>query len=787
LKFKPSLGVDCWGGASDVQADPSDTSKLAELPPAYIDTVINCMHAVEDDSLARKKKVAEQEKALLRLKRVMEARLRSSAAEEVGFDASLDDDETLLRLMHAVDSLNGNGAISKQELLDSPHLTAEMKKALETAFACNLEAVEEALTQVDPEDFGGYKKETTPVATGISFDRKASVAAIFAALDPSASGWVDKAGLDRHAAKLQDAGNEKLASALRGLSSTLLAADAELDFLAVKRESRRVPRVTGQRVNWARGLGLDVALARQLPTGTLEDGLAGVRAMPVDEAKRAVDAFLEDARAKIYKALGEAKAAQGSRSAVEANSKFSGFQGSFASLQDFHAGAEASLHLGYPNPDTMKGILNEHTEHPSATKFFVTSNYRIVTCLLIEYAFAIFEENPEQPSDKKVLDRAHKLLGELSSARNCDKSASDHARLLFPGEVGDSFAESLFVLSFPGLSAAADTNFGDKVKSEAVKLLKTVEEQVRGVTILDHMACMERIRKETSVMLTEPNMQAAPDIGSQRVGVQLPMSSVRAEAIRDQLLDNVKAAVGQEVVAGRATEITWSFSRFTSVSQLRQWLEEQNLADLLRRVVLKHEKEWAYVDHAAGLWSYDSLCNAMVSSFVRTELQADLRAALKSSNLSEAQIKSLLLAWNLEAVEALDEESWSKVEGWVRLYQGRIQGRMRLGLKALLAREKAKIEQYKLTPSEILAGHIYTGANFVPLNGICRSFPRSILDLLKGDDTTPDNRMCTTLFCISSCLKKLAQATELPDSRCRISWVMLPNFFRPQAMRSQYE
>jgi hypothetical protein len=48
------------------------------------------------------------------------------------------------------------------------------------------------------------------------------------------------------------------------LASTLLASDDPLDYLAVKREARRVPRVRGARVDWARGLGLDAALAHRL-------------------------------------------------------------------------------------------------------------------------------------------------------------------------------------------------------------------------------------------------------------------------------------------------------------------------------------------------------------------------------------------------------------------------------------------------------------------------------------------------------------------------------------------
>ncbi len=44
------------------------------------------------------------------------------------------------------------------------------------------------------------------------------------------------------------------------------------------------------------------------------------------------------------------------------------------------------------------------------------------------------------------------------------------------------------------------------------------------------------------------------------------------------------------------------------------------------------------------------------------------------------------------------------------------------------------------------------------MNGILRGFPDYIKKLLAG------NTMCTTLFCISSALKKVGKASELPRS-----------------------
>ena len=60
---------------------------------------------------------------------------------------------------------------------------------------------------------------------------------------------------------------------------------------------------------------------------------------------------------------------------------------------------------------------------------------------------------------------------------------------------------------------------------------------------------------------------------------------------------------------------------------------------------------------------------------------------------------------------------------------------------------------------------LWAGPEFVPMNGICRNFPQSIVELLRGTGTAGDNRLCTTLFCISSALKKLSQTTPLPETR----------------------
>jgi hypothetical protein len=158
--------------------------------------------------------------------------------------------------------------------------------------------------------------------------------------------------------------------------------------------------------------------------------------MDADAVEQVLLAFFTDVRRIFTAALARVRAATGSTSAVEANSKFDGFEGSFASLRDFHAGAEATLQLGYPNPNIECGISLEHTAHPSVTRHFVTPNYRLATCLLIEYWWAVDPSGPptaardllirlreDRDAKDDVLGGARRLAGgcELSLVRGESK------------------------------------------------------------------------------------------------------------------------------------------------------------------------------------------------------------------------------------------------------------------------------------------------------------------------------------------------------------------------------
>jgi hypothetical protein len=170
---------------------------------------------------------------------------------------------------------------------------------------------------------------------------------------------------------------------------------------------------------------------------------------------------------------------------------------------------------------------------------------------------------------------------------------------------------------------------------------------------------------------------------------------------------------------------------------------------------------------------------------VRRELQSDFAAALRDgfgsmdARLLDSALDALLQDWRPsppslgtpsapaasreERIAAVVAElnsvaRWEAVAGWTGLFRVRLQGRLRAGISELIIRENYRIKQYQLGKGEVLALHLYTGPEFVLMNGILRNFPQTIVDLLCG------NTMCTTLFCISSALKKIGRGTELPRS-----------------------
>jgi hypothetical protein len=363
-------------------------------------------------------------------------------------------------------------------------------------------------------------------------------------------------------------------------------------------------------------------------------------------------------------------------------------------------------------------------------------------------------------------------------------------RQIFPGEVGDSFSESLVMVTvqveaLDEASAKICQDAAIVAMQEAVAhVLETEEEKARGVTTLDHNSCLNWIAKNSMLFRGVPHHDPGLVAGTVLVGVLLPVIKKSAQVKCEILQKNILAGIPKpcKVTASVQSSKTLVFCSHPNIEELRKSLEELSFEELKKNAQMDE-----YAASAGCTSTREILSSALVASFVRSELQEDWKIALESAqdSLSESmldfQVKALLKAWGIAtalvegvspaerinlAIKALNsEERWQQVEEWVGLYRGRIQGRTRLGLKGLMKREQDKIQRYMLVQGEVLALYLYTGPEFVPMNGICRSFPQSILNVLKGDATTPDNKLCTTLFCISSGLKKIARSTKLPENR----------------------
>ena len=384
-------------------------------------------------------------------------------------------------------------------------------------------------------------------------------------------------------------------------------------------------------------------------------------------------------------------------------------------------------------------------------------------------------------------------------------------RLLFPGEVGDAFLETLIIFTFHAGSdvaaKAAEAKLTDKDLTDRLKpsvdggeargaqasavrdvteaVLRSDEEQARGVRTLSRRACLEwEVRSERVVRVAEEEMDAevkrredALGAGMAVVGVVLPMPRARAEDRLDAAKEALLALAGLPgpwLGSHAVFERTVRYHEVASVADLRKRLGELSSDELKKKAA----ESWGV--EGAGKMGRKEILAAVADEFVRRHLQEDLRAALAAAADGEAAVRVLEGAWGAEAPAAalsswservaavvgrLDSERrFEEVAGWLGMLQCRMQGRTRLGLAALRKARQREIDEYKLQEGEVLSLHLYTGPEFVVMNAICRDYPPEILRLLRGAQEGARNTLSTTLFCVTSGLKKLAQGTELPAS-----------------------
>jgi hypothetical protein len=209
--------------------------------------------------------------------------------------------------------------------------------------------------------------------------------------------------------------DEEKAKILKGL----LEGNSHESAKAISREEFRqhlcaLPRVCGERVQWARTLKLDVELARFLKIGDVLDGLRGLKEMNANELEQHIaevcrnfGSILPTLLRNNLRKLRSPDAKGGSTAQEYMNSKFSldgAYVGRYATLEDFYKGPEALI--GTPNPNIEKGMKAEHCYRTNAKEYFTTPNYNVLTYPQLEWEFVVEPkegaEYPHTPSDKSM-------------------------------------------------------------------------------------------------------------------------------------------------------------------------------------------------------------------------------------------------------------------------------------------------------------------------------------------------------------------------------------------------
>ena len=270
-------------------------------------------------------------------------------------------------------------------------------------------------------------------------------------------------------------------------------------------------------------------------------------------------------------------------------------------------------------------------------------------------------------------------------------------------------------------------------------ILSMDEERARSVAVMQRPDFLKWITVSSSILKTalpaeKSSFEFELKHGAALVGVVLPMSAARAERYISDLSNGVKGALEhtqqQQLVIGAhiAARKTVVFGSYAGIDALRNELDTLSLRELKTRAHSIQEADAPQRGLTSDM-ERAQLCEEIVALFVRTDLRADLEIALRNARECDAaaldsRLEKLMRAWGCApaassslpedriklVAECLNsEERWSEVEGWVRLFCGRFQGRTRVGLKALIARKAEELRQYNLRDGEVLALYIYTG------------------------------------------------------------------------------
>ena len=242
-----------------------------------------------------------------------------------------------------------------------------VEKLTQFCFCCCIEPFLQSFSEIDDDDAASrefFKKFDT------NKDEKLSVEEVESAIhNAQAKSWLQVDGLKN----------------LRDLIAAK-AANEEVNLEAFNKIVSDIPRLHGQRIQWARSLNLDGLLACRLKAGFLFDELSGIRETTEAELdKQLLSFFLAVSHAvkREWKKLQDPCSSPSAEVETVMN-KFTGIVGKFRDAVMFQEGLVNQI--GSPDPYILKGILHDNVLAEGSKKRSVTSNYKLLFDDSQEYA-----------------------------------------------------------------------------------------------------------------------------------------------------------------------------------------------------------------------------------------------------------------------------------------------------------------------------------------------------------------------------------------------------------------
>jgi hypothetical protein len=353
-----------------------------------------------------------------------------------------------------------------------------------------------------------------------------------------------------------------------------------LDLKTFKEIAMKLPRVHGQRIQWARSLNLDSLLACRLKVGGFLDELSGIRGMTEGEIDTALGLFFKDVVDIVkYEWIILNESDRNHAETVDAvMSKFAGAIGKYGDTRMFQEGLENQI--GSPDPFILKGIFRDNIFADNSKTRSKTSNYKIVFSDFQEYARLLGRSS-------EYVRGVNTLLAERDMNENIPIFLMEVAKGLHPlikgpreAELKDLEAEFKNLRTFYDDTCAA--NYGT-FPGDIGNVQQSMDIEFEAIDVQNAIRLHACIAQHTKDSIPFVDVGDSPIQTVFRISVLAPLSFVVSKGL-EQILEPLKEIIQNSVIAQprKISERTYIYCELKNnkPSHLQELLKCFDLAQL---------------------------------------------------------------------------------------------------------------------------------------------------------------------------------------------------------------